>query len=300
MPAQRNVLVIGATGLQGGAVARALLSRGHHVRALVRNVESDAAKHIASLGAELVVGDSEDQGSVVRAAGGVDSVYAMTSFFTSGLDAEVRQGKTIADAVKEAGVEHFVYASVGNADQATGIPHFESKYEIEKRIVELGLPHTIVAPVYFYENLLNPWNLPGLIQGNLAQPVPSNVRVRVQQIPVEDIASFVALVIENPDRFLNQRIDIASDELTGPQAAEIVASASGRKIEYVETPIAAAYEMSADAAKMFEWFDEVGYSADIETLRRDYPEVGWHTFEEWVKVQDWSVLDADNASADAA
>lgn len=235
---------------------------------------------------------------VERAAAGVDAVYAMTSFFTSSLEAEVRQGRNIAEAVKEAGVEHLVYASVGSADQSTGIPHFDSKYEIERHIVVLGIPHTIVAPVFFYENLLNPWSLPGLIEGKLAQPVPANVKV--QQIPVEDIASFVAFVIENPDRFLNQRIDIASDELTGPQAAEIVAAASGRPIEYVEMPMAAAYEMSADAAKMFEWFDQVGYAADIETLRRDYREVGWHTFQEWVQAQDWSVLDAENTSADAA
>ena len=128
--------------------------------------------------------------------------------------------------------------------------------------------------------------------------MPPNVRV--QQVPVEDIASFVALVIENPARFLNRRIDIASDELNGPQAAEIVAAASGRAIEYVETPIAAAYEMSADAAKMFEWFDEVGYSADIETLRGDYPEAGWQSFEQWVQAQDWSILDGNETTENAA
>lgn len=159
-------------------MARELLSRGHSVRALVRDVESDAARQVASLGAELVQGDSEDKRSVARAAAGVDAAYAMTSFFTSGLEAEVRQGQTIAEAIKEAGVEHLVYASVGSADQSTGIPHFDSKYEIEKHIVTLGIPHTIVAPVFFYENLLNPWSLPGLIEGKLAQPVPANVRVQ--------------------------------------------------------------------------------------------------------------------------
>ena len=288
---QLTVLVIGATGQQGGSVARQLLDRGHRIRAFTRNADSSAARQIESLGAELAVGDTEDRESVIRAASGVDAVYAMTSFFESGLEAEVRQGRTIADAVKAADVEHFLYASVANADQSTAIPHFDSKYEIEEHIKLLGMPHTIVAPVFFFENLLNPWTLPGLIDGTLALPVTPDRPV--QQISVQDISSFVALVLESPDRFQGKRIDIASDELTGKRAAEIVATASGRQIDYVQVPIAEAYEMNRDAAKMYEWFDAVGYSADVRALRRAYPETGWHTFEEWAQAQDWSILNGE-------
>ena len=130
-----------------------------------------------------------------------------------------------------------------------------------------------------------------MIHGTLALPVPPDRPV--QQISVRDISSFVALVLENPDHFLGKRIDIASDELTGRRVAEIVSTASGRPIDYVQVPIAEAYEMSPDAAKMYEWFDAVGYSADIEELRRTYPETGWHTFEEWVRAQDWSILNGN-------
>ena len=280
--------MIGATGQQGGSVARRLLDKGHRVRAFTRNTESSAARQIESLGAELTVGDTEDRESVIRAAVGVDAVYAMTSFFESGLEAEVRQGRMIADAVQAADVGHLLYASVASADQSTAVPHFDSKYEIEKHIKLLSMPHTIVAPAYFFENLLSPWTLPGLIAGTLALPVPPDRSV--QQISVQDISSFVALVLENPDRFLSKRIDIASDELTGRRAAEIVSTASGRQIDYVQVPIAEAYEMSRDAAKMYEWFDAVGYKADIEALRRAYPETGWHTFEQWAQAQDWSIL----------
>ena len=292
MTKQLTVLVVGATGQQGGSVARQLLDKGHRVRAFTRNADSSAAKEIESLGAELAVGDTEDRESVIRAATGVDAVYAMTSFFELGLEAEVRQGRAIADAVKAAGIGHFVYASVGNADQSTGIPHFDSKYEIEKHIKALGIPHTIVAPVLFYENVLSPWTLPGLVQGTLSLLVPPDRPV--QAIPVEDISSFVSLVLENPDRFLDKRIDIASDELSGNRAAEIVSSASGRPIDY------APLQMNGDADKMYEWFETVGYSANIEALRRDYPEVGWHKFEEWAQAQDWSVLNAETATPDAA
>ena len=246
----------------------------------------------------LVVGDAEDRESVTRAAAEVDAVYAMTTFFESGLEAEVRQGRTIADAVKAADVEHFVYASVASADQSTAISHFESKHEIEKHIKLLGIPHTIVAPVFFSENLLSPWTLPGLILGKLALPVPPDRPV--QQISVQDISSFVTLVLENPDRLLGKRIDIASDEITGKRAAEILSTASGRPIDYVQVPIAEAYEMSPDAAKMYEWFDSSGYNADIDALRSAYPETGWHTFEEWALSQDWSILEGEEATLNAA
>ena len=298
MSKQLTVLVIGATGQQGGSVARRLLDKGHHVRAFTRSVDSDAARRIESLGAELAVGDAEDGESVIRAAAGVDAVYAMTSFFESGLEAEVRQGRTIADAVKASDVENFVYASVASADQSTAVPHFDSKYEIEKHINLLGIPHAIVAPVFFSENLLSPWTLPGLIEGTLALPIPPNLPL--QQISVQDISSFVTVVIENPDRFQGKRIDIASDELTLSRAAEIISAASGRQIDYVETPIVEAYKMSADAARMYEWFDEVGYRVNIEALRSSYPETGWHTFEEWAQAQDWSILNSGGATTNAA
>ena len=284
-----NVLVIGATGQQGGSVARLLISRGHRVRAFTRRGDSAAARQLQELGAELAVGNNEERESVTQAAQGMDAVYAMTSFFESGTEAEVRQGEQIADAVKAAGVGHLVFMSVGSADRSTDIPHFESKHRIEQHIESLGIPNTIVAPVFFSENLFSPWTLPGLVRGTLALPMPPDRPL--QQVSVGDISSFVALVLENPSRFLGRRIDIASDELSGRQAAEIMSNTTGRIIDYAQIPIGKVYEMSEDMARMYEWFNDVGYSADVAALRRDYPETGWRSFEQWGSVQDWSVLD---------
>ena len=161
---------------------------------------------------------------------------------------------------------------------------------------DLSYLSEILGPSHlFSDNLLTPWMLPELTQGRIALPMPPDRPV--QQITVQDIASFVALVLENPDRFLGKRIDIASDELTGRQEAEILSTVSGSQIEYVQVPIADAYKMNGDVAKMYEWFDAVGYSADIGTLRIDYPETGWHTFEEWAQAQDWSVLKGEGATS---
>ncbi len=283
-----TVLVTGATGQQGGALARLLLKRGFRVRALTRKPASDAAEELKRLGAQTVTANFDDYSSLEAAARGIDAVFAMGTPFEAGTETERRQGKTLADAAQAAGVQHFVYTSVASADRNTGIPHFDSKLEIEKHVQAIGVPYTIIGPVFFMENLLSPWWLPGLKAGKLAMALPASRKL--QQIALADIAAFSALVLERPESFLGKRVEIASDELTGQKAAEILSRVSGRKINYMELPLAEVREWSPDFAKMFEWFDRVGYSADIGGLRREHPEVGWHTFADWSKRQDWSVL----------
>jgi uncharacterized protein YbjT (DUF2867 family) len=185
-------------------------------------------------------------------------------------------------------VSHLVYSSVASADRTTGIPHFESKAELERRLASLGLPYTLVAPAAFMENAFAPWTLPGLKQGTLAVALPGSRPL--QQLALADLASFVALVVEERERFLGRRIELASDEVTGAEQAEILSRASGREIRYVELPLEQVRSFSEDVALMSEWLDEVGYSVDIEALRHDYPEVGWHTFGGWAASRDWSVL----------
>jgi uncharacterized protein YbjT (DUF2867 family) len=113
----------------------------------------------------------------------------------------------------------------------------------------------------------------------------------LQQITVADIGAFVATVIDRGDTVFGRRFDIAGDELTGEEAAAILSKVTGREIHYEEFPPDVLRAQSEDMARMFEWFDTTGYAANIESLRRDFPEVKWHTFEDWVRKQDWSVLD---------
>ncbi len=288
MSESRTVLVTGATGQVGGALAAALLEKGHEIRALTRRPESEPARALEARGAELVQGDFEDQASLERAAEGVDTVFAMSTPFEAGVDAEIREGKAIVDAAASARVDHLVYSSVGSADQDTGIPHFDSKREVERHIVRLDLRYTVLRPVYFMDNVFAPFVLPGLQQGKLALALPASKGL--QQVAVADIGAFAALVVEDPERFAGKEIEIAGDEVTGEQAAAIIARASGRSIEYEQVPIDAVRSQSEDMATMLEWFDRVGYSVDIEALRRDYPEAGWKRYAEWAEAQDWSVL----------
>ena len=295
MAQSKLVLVTGATGKQGGACVEALLNRGHQVRALTRNPASPAANRLRERGVDIAVGDFTDRDSLVRAARGVDAVYAMSTPYEQGAEHETAQGITITDAGTAARVAHFVYSSVASANRRTGIEHFDGKYAVEKHLQASGVPYTIVAPVFFMENLLQPWMLPSLREGKLAMALPASRSL--QQIAVADIGAFVAAVIERSDTAFGRRFDIAGDELTGDQAAATLSEATGREIRYEGFPPDALRAQSEDMARMFEWFDSTGYAADIRLLRRDFPEVTWHTFEQWAREQDWSVLRTEKGTS---
>ena len=288
MSGKLNVLVTGATGKQGGHLARELLSRGHSVRALTRNLDSPAAATLAERGVTIVPGDFEDQGGLERAMRGVATVFAMGTPLERGAKTETREGINIVRAASTVGVTHLVYASIAGADRATGIPHFDSKFEVEKEIRRSGVPFTIVAPVFFMENFLADYIAAGLAQGSISMALPATRRL--QQIAVADIAQFTALVIERRESFLGKRIDIASDELTVATAAAAISEVSGRHIEYTALPIDTVRQGNEDLARMLEWFDRVGYDADIVGLRSLYPEVDWHRFSTWAREQDWSAV----------
>ena len=282
-----KVLVTGATGKQGGAVARALLARGgHQIHAVTRDPESEAAQLLAKAGARLVEANFRSRDSLTRAMEGMDAVFAMTTFFEEGVDAEMDQGKALIEAAGAAGAPYVVYTSVAGADQKTGIPHFDSKYEVEKHLQTSGLAYAVVAPVYFMENMYFPQALEGLQNGVYAAALPGDRQL--QQIAVDDIGSFTAMVIEQRDRFVGQRIDIGSDELDGDEQAAVLSEVLGREIRYQQVPLDALRQQSEEMALMYEWFDRVGYDADIMALRETYPDVGWHTFERWARSQDWA------------
>ena len=142
-------LVIGATGSQGGHVARHLLMKGHSVRAVTRNTDSKASQELIKLGAEMMHGDITDAVSIKQAASNVDAIFAMTTPFEAGEEVETKQGITIADVAKSMG-KYLVFSSVGASNRNTGIPHFESKWKVEQHIKQIGLESAVIAPVYFH------------------------------------------------------------------------------------------------------------------------------------------------------
>lgn len=273
------VLVTGATGQQGGAVARRLLEDGFRVRGITRTVGSDAARQLDALGAEMVQAEFTDAGSLDAALEGVSTVFAMTTPFEAGVEAETAQGVALVDAAKRAGIDHFVYSSVASADENTGVPHFDSKYRVEEYLAASGLRWSVIAPVYFMDNLFFPDTVNALKEGNYPVPLPADLQL--QQIATDDIGAFAAYVIAHPDQFAGMRIDIAGDELSSRQSAAVLGDALGKPVSVFEVPIDGVRSFSEDLALMYEWFISDGYSADISGLRDQYPDVGWTRFSEW-------------------
>ncbi len=150
------MVVTGAAGHQGNAVARELLRQREetrpNVRAMVHHRDRAAVQELEMMGAEIAEGDFDDRDSVAKALEGATAVFSVQDFFSAGFDGEVRQGQTVADVAKAVGVEHFIYSSVGSAHRDTGIPHFDSKRQIEQHIQQSGLSYTILRPVFFYYN----------------------------------------------------------------------------------------------------------------------------------------------------
>lgn len=289
MKTSNRVLVTGATGQQGGAVARLLLNRGYQVHALTRKPDSRSAQDLRSRGAIVTAGDFDRLDTLESAMHAVDTVFAMGTPYEAGVDTETRQGFALVDAARAAGVKYLVYTSVASANRNTGIPHFDSKYKVEQHLATSGIPHSVLAPVYFRENVLGPWMLPGLKEGRYAMALPPGRRL--QQVGLGEIAGLACLMLEHPERFRGRRIDIAADDLPGEQVAAILTRVTGHAIRYHEVPVEQARKIGGeDFVRMYEWFNKVGYTVEIDSLRREYPDVPWKTYEQWAKEQDWSVL----------
>jgi uncharacterized protein YbjT (DUF2867 family) len=286
MTRKLDVVVTGATGKQGGAVARALLERGHAVRAVTRSTDSAKARDLANAGVTLVRASLEDTAALTRALEGATSLFAMTTPFEGGTQAETRQGISAADAAKAAGV-HLVFTSVGSANRHTGVPHFDSKYDVEEHIAKIGVRASVLAPVYFMENLY--FGKEQLAKGIYATLLPPTRPLA--QVAVADIGAVAVRLLEEPGRFAGKRFDLGSDELTGNDVVAILSRVTGRPFTYFQVPLDVIRQrMGGEAGKMYEWFDRVGYTVDRAALRREFPDVALHDFESWAKAQDWNTL----------
>jgi len=278
------IAVTGATGQQGGAVARKLLAEGWQVRALTRDVNKPAAQELKALGAELVAGDLDNRAELGAVFKGVYGAFSVQNFWLPnvGFEGEVKQGKLVADAAKAAGVKHLVYSSVGSAHRGMRQKHFESKWIIEQYIHTLGVPYTILRPTAFMDN--DNWTRPYILSGTYTG---MNLRPEkgVQKIAVEDIGVFAALAFADRNAYQGKTLELAGDELTEAEIANTFANVIGRPVTLVPPTPGSGWASPEEMEAAFNFFNGEGYDADIAALRKLHP--GLLRFEDYLRKNGW-------------
>ena len=279
----KTIFVTGATGRQGSAAVRHLLEAGYRVRGLTREPDKPEAQRLSALGAEIVQGDLDDPAQIRKDIDGCYGVFAVLTWAEEGPAGEVKQGKNLADAAKAAGIEHFLYSSVGGADRSTGIPNFESKATNERYMREVGLPLSILRPVNFMENFNAPNARKLIASGRLVMALDPGKQL--QMVSVEDIGFMAAIMLDNPDDWKGRSLEIAGDSLTIPQVAERFSSALGQKVEFVEQPLQDLKKVDNDRFLFMRWLNEEGYRADIPAIRAIHPSL--MNLQQWLEKGYW-------------
>lgn len=278
----RIILVSGATGTQGGAVALELARRGYRVRGLTRNPDSEASRGLSARGIQMVRGDFDDAASLDKALEGAYGAFSVQQYRGVGVDGEIRQSKAFADAAKRAGTQHFVYTSVAKATLGTGVPQFESKLEIENYIRSLAIPHTILRPASFMSTV-EPSRDDARAGGFSGPLAPEFERVFVAP---SDIGRFAAEAFDDPSAWLGRELSIASDRISYADIAAAMSRVMGSSVVYHQTPweeFVASAPPTAIAATV--WYRDNVDPIDVAALRREFP---WLiTFEEYLIEAGW-------------
>jgi uncharacterized protein YbjT (DUF2867 family) len=278
------IAVAGAMGQQGGAVARKLLADGWQVRALTRDINKPAAQALAQAGAEVVPGDMEDRTELDAAFKDAYGVFSVQNFWLPnvGFEGEIQQGKNVAEAAKDAGVQHLVYSSVGAAHRGMEQKHFESKWIVEQHIHSLNVPYTIFRPAVFMDNYN--WSRPYILNGTLTG-MGLRPEKEIQSIAVEDIGVFVALAFANRDEYLGKTIELAGDALTESQIADTFTKVIGRPVKLTTPRAAEGWGDPEERAARFNFFNGEAYATDIPTLRKLHPSL--LTLEQYLRKNGW-------------
>lgn len=257
MNEQKPILVTGATGEQGGTVARHLLSAGFRFRALSHSPAKPTAQHLVHKGVE-VVGDLDDVASLKAALEGIGGVFSVQNYWEKGVgfEGEVRQGKNLADAAKRAGVAHFVQSIMASAQSFRNVKHFESKKEIETYVDQVGLPRTFIGTVYFMDNLLDK-KMGGpltfqILTGSLGRKTP------FRMMAICDLGAIAVAIFRNPERSIGGRLDVAGDRLTVSQMKAVYRRVTGKRPKPYPFPAWLTRFLNREFAAQLRWHNEVG------------------------------------------
>ena len=279
----RPIAVAGATGKQGGAVAHRLLARGHKVRALTRNPDKPAAQALAAQGAAIVRADLEDRTSLDRALAGAGALFSVQDFLEAGVEAELRQGLNLVEAAAASGIGHIVYSGASTMDRNTGVPHLESKWQVETRVRALDKPWTVFRPAAFMDNW--EWDRQTILEtGIVRYPIRPDTLYR--QVAVADIAAMVVTAFEHPDVWTGQIMPLAGDVSSMEEITATLSRITGQTLRYEQMSWEQCVaEQGEELMLMYRYFDRFGMDGAPAYMRRFNPDA--MAFETYLQRAGW-------------
>jgi uncharacterized protein YbjT (DUF2867 family) len=306
MSDKKTIAVVGATGAQGGGLVRAILADptgGFRARAITRDVNSDKAKELAKLGAEVVAADIDDEASLARALAGAHGAYFVTFFWAHfSPDKEKAEIRSMARAAKAAGTKHVIWSTLEDTRQWVPlsdnrmptlmgeykVPHFDAKGESNKVFTEMGVPTTFLNTSFYWDNFIyfgmGPKKGP---DGTLAITLPMGDK-KMPGIAAEDIGKCAYGIFKKGAEYIGKTVGIAGEHPTGAQMAAAMSKALGKEVRYnAVTPEAFrgfGFPGAEDLGNMFQFyadFEEMFCGArSLAVSRALNPEL--MTFAQWL------------------
>ena len=272
-------LIAGSLGDQGGSVAQTLKQNGRHVRALTRNRWSPAALRLLKYGVEVLNDDLETPEVAVRdVAGAADVFAAFTPFDEGGLQTELRHVRNLGWASVRAGVEHLVYASIGDPQQDSDAGPGDL-WGVERLLRQFELPLTMLRPAFFMENI-DGFALRRGKDGELVLRLPLTARAVVQWIALGDVGALVRTAFDRPEAFGRGPVALGAGELSFAEVAGLIGETLGEHVRCEQIPFGEVKD--GHARGMYRWFqNSARYEPDVERLRRLHP--GLLTVRRWLQ-----------------
>lgn len=268
----KTIAVVGATGRQGGQVARQLLRQGWKVRALTRKPATEKAVDLYIAGAEVVQADLEDKESLESAFANIYGVFHMQPPTLGQLDQEVRQGKNAGEAAIATGVRHVVFGSAGPGQEKTGVEQWDAKIEIADFMKNLGLPLTILRPMAFMELMTDASYYPQSSTWYIWPRLTGTER-RIPWLSVQDLGVIAAQAFADPDAFIGKDLPLAADAKSLGECREIYREVKGKEPARFPMPMFLFEKfVGKDIPKMWRWLRDNPVSVEMGPTYKVHPE----------------------------
>jgi uncharacterized protein YbjT (DUF2867 family) len=275
------IVVMGATGRQGGAVVRQLLAEGRRVRGVTRSPDSNIARGLAALGVEVVRADMADPDAMREACAGVHGVFCVQNPMISGEDGELAQGRNVVDAAADARVSHLVYGSAGPGTPDTGVAAWDVKLEVAAYARSRGLPLTVLRPMAFMELMTDKDLYPPVAAWHLMPKLVGEQRP-IPWLSADDLGAIAARAFADPTSYVGSDLPLAADLRTLAECRTIWRRVTGRSPRRFPMPLSLFERfVNPDLTRMWRWLATHEVDVDLADTRAHHPTVA--TVEEFIR-----------------